>query len=238
MAELGGLDIGAPDEGGGGASEQLSEDAKARFAAAAAAMQQIRREEKKAKKRDDKVAGAIIQFLSDQQNAHLFALISRMVARDCPSIFILAMLSLIHDNSLQEVQEYLKEAMGKSAEETVLEHMEGDGKEITLMEEGHLDARTNGDLVTWITRMQMVLSTQAAGILVKLMIDDRNIDGTVLQLATFILQRYCEMHKKTAEYEKLQPLTASILQTVFAPFMTQARKRLLEEAKEKKNNDE
>lgn len=51
MSELGGLDIGIPDEGQGSVSEGLSEDAKARFAAAAAAMQQIRKEEKKSKKK-------------------------------------------------------------------------------------------------------------------------------------------------------------------------------------------
>lgn len=238
MAEFGGLDIGAPQENAGNAAEQLSDDAKQRFAAAAAAMQQIRREEKKAKKRDDKVAQAIIQFLSDQKNAHLFALISRMVARDCPSIFILSMLSLIHDQSLQEVREYLTEAMGKTAEDTVQEHIGASGNEITLTEDGNLDARTNGDLVTWITRMQMVLSVQPGGILVKLMVDDRNIDGTVLQLATFVVQRYCEMQNKSAQYETLQPLTASILQTVFAPFMAQARQRLLEEAQAKERKDE
>ncbi|MBM3231735.1 hypothetical protein FJZ28_05455 [Candidatus Peregrinibacteria bacterium] len=238
MSEMGGLDIGMPQEGGGSASEQLSEEAKQRFAAAAAAMQQIRREEKKAKKKDDKVAQIIMQFLSDQQNAHLFTLIARLVARDCPSIFILAMLSLIHEVSMQEVKEYLGETMGKTAEDMVNDAVRPGGSEIALTSGGELDAGTNHDIVVWITRMQMVLSREPEKILMKLLIDDRNIDGTVLQLATFILQRYCEQHRKSAEYENLQPLTASILQTVFGPFIGGVRKRLLEMSKKEVREEE
>ena len=223
MSEIGGLDIGIPDEGQGGVSEALSEDAKARFAAAGAAMAQIRREEKKSKKKDDRVAQVIMKFLGNQNDAHLFTLISRLVARDCPSIFILAIISLIDEESLQVVAEYLKELTEKDAHETVDESM-------ALMKTGELDAQTNRALIDWITRMQMVLSITPEKILTKLMIDNNNIDGTVLQLTTFVLQRFFESRKKSAAFEKLQPLTASILQTVFQPFLGSARKALLEEA--------
>lgn len=101
MSEFGGPDILGPSEGGSSAPEQLSEQAKQRFAAAAAAMQQIQREEKRSKKRDDQVAKAIVQFLGQDEHTHLFLLISRLVARDCPSIFILTILSLIHDAAEQ-----------------------------------------------------------------------------------------------------------------------------------------
>src|SRR3989338_5739484 len=98
-----------PDEGLTGVSEALSEEAKQKFAAAAAAMQQIKKEEKKSKKRDDQVARAIIQFLGNSNHTRFFVLISRLVARDCPSIFILAILSLINEECLATVREYLKE---------------------------------------------------------------------------------------------------------------------------------
>ncbi|MCA9371252.1 MAG: hypothetical protein KC680_04800, partial [Candidatus Peregrinibacteria bacterium] len=172
MSELGGLDIGIPDEGQGSVSEGLSEDAKARFAAAAAAMQQIRKEEKKSKKKDDRVVQVIMKFLGSQQDSHLFALISRLVARDCPSIFILAIISLIDEESLAVVQEYLKETTNKDAREMVDESM-------ALTKANDMDAETNRTLVDWITRMQMVLSVTPDKILLKLMIDERNVDGSV-----------------------------------------------------------
>lgn len=231
MSEIGGLDLGMPDEGGSGAQEGLSEDAKARFAAAAAAMKQIRKEEKRSKKRDDRVAQVIIKFLGNQQDSHLFTLISRLVARDCPSVFILAILSLIDEESRQVVSEHLQENTTQTVEETV-----DASKALTTT--GELDAETNRALVEWITRMQMVLSLEPEKILTKLMLDDKNIDGSVLQLATFVMQRFFEGRGKAANFEKLQPLTASILQTVFGPFIRKARKALLEQAEADTTNEE
>lgn len=231
MSELGGLDVGLPDEGQGSVSEGLSEDAKARFAAAGAAMAQIRKEEKKSKKKDDKVAQVIIKFLGDDKNAHLFTLISRLVARDCPSIFILAIISLIDEESLKVVSGYLKEVAEKDASETVDEQM-------ALTTTGELDAETNRALIDWITRMQMVLSMDPEKILLKLMIDQKNIDGTVLQLTTFVLQRFFEQRQKAAEFAKLQPLTASILQTVFEPFIGAARKAILDQPKDEDDEED
>jgi len=221
MSELGGLDIGSPDEGATGAPEELSEEAKQRFAAAAAAMQQIRREEKQSKKRDDQVARTIIQFLGHDKYSHLFLLISRLVARDCPSIFILAILSLIHEGCLKEVQEYLKAAGKKTAEETVDEST-------ALTTTGDLDPTMNKALVSWITRMQLVLSFAPEKILIKLMIDEKNIDGTVLQLTTFVVKDFFHSSNKKVEFEKIQPLTASILQAVFEPFLSTVKQAYLQ----------
>jgi hypothetical protein len=223
MSDIGGPEIGAPGEGGGGGFEELSEEAKQRFAAAAAGMQQIRREEKKSKRRDDQVAKAIIQFLDDEDHAHLFLLISRLVARDCPSIFILAILSLIHEGCRSTVQEYLKEA-AKDVPEPDLSAASA------LTKTGAVDAAEGKVLIHWITRMQVVLSLDVHGILLKLMIDEKHIDGTVLQLTTFVLQEFFQMQKKDIAFEKLSPLTASILQTVFEPFIPSVRKMLLKKA--------
>ena len=228
MSDLGGLEIGAPDEGVGGAPEELSEEAKERFAAAAKAMQQIKREEKQSKKRDDQVARTIIQFLGEDEYAHLFVLISRLVARDCPSIFILAIISLIHEGCQKEVQEYLKGSGAKSAEETVDEST-------ALTKTGELDPDMNKAIVAWITRMQLVLSISPEKILTKLMIDEKNVDGTVLQLATFIVKDFFHNHGKKVEFEKIQPLTASILQAVFEPFIGKVQKAFLEEQNSKED---
>lgn len=225
MPDFAGPESFSPDEGTGGVSEALSEEAKQRFAAAAAAMQQIKKEEKKSKKRDDQVAQVIIQFLGDEQNTHLFVLISRLVGRNCPSIFILSILSLIHEESLKTVQEYLEEIVEKTAEEAVDESM-------ALTKTGELDAETNKTLISWITRMQMVLSISPEKILMPLMLDEKNIDGSVLQLTTFVMQKFFEQRKKEVPFEKLQPLTASILQTVLQPFMGSVRKTLLEQSED------
>jgi len=231
MSELGGLDIGMPDEGTGGGPEALSDEAKQRFAAAAAAMQQIRKEEKKSKKRDDQVAKTIVKFLSNQNNTRLFILISRLVARDCPSIFILAILSLIDEDSTNAVQAYLQETLQKTEKDMI-------GDSMALTKNDQLDTDTNAALIAWITRMQMVLALEPEKILMKLMIDERNIDGTVLQLTTFVLQDFFQSRRKGIEFAELQQLTASILQSVFQPFVSGVRKRLAEQAAAMKNEKE
>ncbi len=231
MSETGNIDVGMPSEGGSGAPEQLSEAAKARFAAAGAAMAQIQREEKRSKKRDARVARAIIQFLNDDKYAHLFILISRLVARDCPSVFILAVLSLINDESATVVQEYLQEMGQKTSKETVDEEMQ--------IVPGGSDA--NRTLVEWITRMQMVMSLEPEKILVKLMVDETNIDGTVLQLTTFVLQEFFRSKAgggKEIPFDSLQTLSISILQTVFEPFLDLIDKKLLQKPGEDDDDDD
>ncbi len=228
------MEAGAPSEGSTSAPEGLSEQAKQRFAAAAAGMKAIAREEKRSKKRDSRVARTIVQFLSDERHTHLFILISRLVARDCPSIFILAVLSLISEECQSVVQEYLEEVDQQSAKESVDETMR-------IMKSGALDAVSNATLVEWITRLQIVLSLETVAILTKIMIDERNIDGTVLQLTTFVLQEFFESKDgglKSLPFEKLHALTASILQTVFEPFMDSIDKKFFEKPKSKDEDDE
>lgn len=226
MSEFAGAEILGPGEGAGAASEGLSEEAKQRFAAAAAAMIQIQREEKRSKKRDTRVARTILQFLNDDRYAHLFILISRLVARDCPSVFILAILSLINEDCRTVVKEYLEEMqhdMEAAASDIIDDDMQiVAGKSAEGGTGRSLDARANRILIAWITRMQMVMSRDARKILGKLMVDPHSIDGTVLQLATFILQEFFKSKDgggRSAQFEQLQGLTISILQTVFEPFL-------------------
>ncbi len=211
----------SPSEGGSGAPEQLSEEAKQRFAAAAAAMQAAKREEKKSKKKDSRVAKTIVRFLNDDRYTHLFVLISRLVGRDCPSIFILAILSLIDEECRSVVREHLGET-----EEAV----PGPDARVPAVTTTALSEQTNRDFLEWITRMQLVLSREPGAILHRLLVDDRNIDGTVLQLTSFILQEYFRSDRggqKDPPFEKLHLFAVSILQTVFEPFMEDVDRSLL-----------
>jgi hypothetical protein len=222
-----------PDEGGeggtGNVSEGISEQAREQFAAAQAAMQQIRKEEKKANKRDDGVAQMILQFLNDTQHTHLATLIARLVAINCPSPFILSILSLINDGCKGVVEEYLKErhiAIDASAT-----------RDTSVMPTDGLDMENNVHLVEWIMRMETVLSTDSSTILNTLIVDDSNIDGTVLQLTTFVLQTFLTDHGKSASFESLQQLSIGVLQSLFTPYMQARMERMLAE-QEKENTEE
>lgn len=210
MSEFGGLESFTPGEGAQGASEQVSEQAKQRFAQSQQQIKQIAKEEKKARKRDDRVANTIKQFLSDDKYAHLFQLISRLVARDCPSIFILAILSLIHEGSKEAVEEYIAEqkmVIADPSEDDLKNHASGLG----------LEARK--DILLWTTRLELVLSVDTIKVLSKLMVDEGNIDGSVLQLTTFVLVDFFEHIGTPVPYDELQPLTIKILQDLLEQHM-------------------
>lgn len=224
MFDVSGPESYGPDEGGeggtGNVSEGISEQAKEQFASAQAAMQQIRKEEKKAKKRDDGVAQMILQFLNDTQRTHLATLIARLVAINCPSPFILAILSLISEGCRSVVADYLKEKQitidASTPNNTDLMHTTG------------LDTHSTVELTEWIMRMETVLSTDPDTILDTLIVEDNNIDGTVLQLSTFVLQTFLTDHKKNASFESLQQLSIGVLQGLFTPYMQARMDRMIE----------
>jgi hypothetical protein len=212
MDEIGGLDSASPSEGEGGASEALSEAAKQRFAGSQQALQQIRKEEKKSKKRDDNVAHVILQFLTDDQRTHLATLISRLVAINCPSHFVLALLSLINQPCAEAVMEYLRELNPDAAEAAA-------AADTSVIPSTQLDAMANKAMADWIGRIDGVLLIDADHVLRAIVLDESNIDGTVLQLTTFVLQEFLEGQGKSPAFEKLQPVAVGILQSVIGPHM-------------------
>ncbi len=231
LQEIGGLESSAPSEGAGSASEQLSEAAKERFAQASKQIKQIIREEKKARKRDDSVARTIMQFLGDEKYTAFFPLISHLSARDCPSIFILALLSLIHDPSSASVEDYIRDnriAIDESSTENIAGIDSG------------LPPDLRKRLLSWISRLELVMSIDARKILVRLMVDEENIDGTVLELTTTVLVEFFARAERPIPYDDLQPLTMGILQTVIEPYVDiiEEHFRQLKEEERKKQEEE
>ena len=212
----------APGEESSGVSEAAREQAAQRFAASQQAAAQQQKDEKKAKKRDDSIAQVILQFLTDTQKTHLATLIARLVARDCPTTFILAILSLINDRCATAVDEYLREKdIAMPAPQDIDRSVVPSG--------GSLTEEANALLATWIMRMDLAMRADEDIVLKTLIVDDHNIDGTILQLTTFVLQDFLQSHDKNAAFENLQTLAASILQSIFTPAMHGRMERRIEE---------
>jgi hypothetical protein len=225
MSEIGSIESGTPDEGSGGAQEQASEAVREQFVASAKQAKQQAKDERKARKRDDSIAKTIIQFLGDDAHSHLFPLISRLVARDCPSIFILALLSLIHEPSKTTVEEYVRE-----------QRVLIDIKTATLSSE--LDTASQEELLLWISRLQLVLTIDGIKVLSRLMLDEDNMDGTILQLTNHILIEFFHKHHRIVTADKLQPLTVSILQNMIEPFLDKVAAYFAEERRKMKQEDD
>jgi hypothetical protein len=224
MSETGGLDIGMPDEGTGGASETVREQAAQQFAASQQAAQQQQKEEKKAKKRDTSVADVILQFLTDSQKTYFATLIARLVAIDCPTTFILAVLSLINEQCRTAAESYLKENMVEMPAPEQIDHS-------IIPVNSALTDTANEHLAAWMMRMNLVMGIDEEKVLQSLVVDDQNIDGTVLQLTTFVLQEFLATLDKNPPFENLQQLAAAFLQSLFQPAMHARMERRLAEVK-------
>lgn len=223
FGEFGGESF-SPSESGGNASEGLSEAAKAKFAGQAAGAAQVRKDQQKAQKRDDSVAQAIIAFLTDMQRQHLATLIARLVARNCPSPFLLAILSLINKQCLEQYLTYARDQQLPDATQT---------RELSLP---NLPGEQAQKLADWVVRIEQVLASDSQRIIQSLLEDADNFDPTLLQLTTFVLEEFLHDNAKGAPFEKLQPLAAMILQTVFTPYLT--KEQLKESAEELMGEEE
>lgn len=190
------------------------------FSGIGAALQQIQREERKVKRRDDSVASVILQYLTDEQRKHLSTLIARLVALNCPSSFILALLSLINERCLEASKEYLREASGG-----------GEGTEpafptsaLLPLEERYLASNKSAKLSDWLSTLHVTLSLDALKVIEALFIEAGKMEGSVLQLTAFVLQEFLRSQRKDVPLKTLQPLAASILQSLFEPFVAERQK--------------
>ena len=161
----------------------------------------------KAKKRDDRVAQTIKQFMNDDAFAHLFPIISRLAARDCPSLFILALLSLIHDDARVTVDEFIQEWNIEIGDD-----IPGEDASSSIPEE------MRRSIFQWISRLELVLKMNALHILSRLMIDPETIDGSLLQCTNFVLIDFFKMQGRTVNYDAMEPLTTNILQDLIEPY--------------------
>jgi hypothetical protein len=73
--------------------------------------------------------------------------------------------------------------------------------------------------VLWISRLELVMSGDPKKILVRLMIDEENIDGVVLELTTTVLVHFFADAARPIPFEELQPLTMGVLQTIIEPYV-------------------
>lgn len=209
MSELGGEILGHDE--GSKAIEPLSEQARQRFSAAAAAQKQLRRDEKRAKKKDDELARVLLELLNDPKFINIFRPVSSLVARNCPSVYLLAVISLIHDRAREEVKQYFHEELQvETAEEVVAG--------IPLPEAASMNPEMRSELLSWITRLQMVIATDPLRIVGSFMVDADHMDGNMLTVGVFLLQEFFSRHSKTGEVEKLKPLVTSLLQLALEPF--------------------
>lgn len=78
-----------------------------RMKAAAQQIQAIRKQEKKAKKKENELIQILLRFIKNSHKKHLVLLISRVLEKNVPANFILAIALLGNDDIQREIGQYL-----------------------------------------------------------------------------------------------------------------------------------
>ncbi len=187
------------------------------------AMQDLQQEEGQAKAHDNSLAVIIVRFLSQPRNTDLFLLVSRTVAQNIPSEFIIAILSLVDKKAKKEVKGLLEAGkQGKQKEETALTlHQKADFQTLPPDHKKAIDE--------WTQHMLEVASKKPHRLLESIVAPgpQRQLSSTPIQLASFILRNYLADHQIEMDFQRLR----DFMEGVFVEIV----KNLEEQVKEQKH---
>lgn len=166
--------------------------------------QQIKKEEGKSKKNDDKLSNIIIAFLNDKKNTDLFLLISRNVAQDVTSALIIAILSLIDQNSESELYNLLKSS-------DIIENKHA----LTVYEKsnfGLLSDRQKKDIDAWTNNIYKLSLSNPHKTLNSILLKDvkKELSNSLIQLSAFILRKYLFSQNINIDFQEIYDFMQNI----------------------------
>lgn len=143
---------------------------------------QFQQEEGKVRGHDQKLAAILFRFLSQPQFTDLFLLVSRAVAQNLPSEFIIAILSLVDPLAQKETAGFLAAAKGEKTALAI--RRKADFESISPQQKAAIDA--------WIAQMGQVALKTPQRVLSAAVISgpERMLNPSLIQLAAFILRNF------------------------------------------------
>ena len=188
------------------------------------AMQQLQKDEGQAKGYDLALASIIVRFLSQPQNTDLFLLISRVVALNLPSEFIIAILSLVDSKARQVVTGFLAEGKKHGAHHDphsalAIRH---EAKFETLSPE------LKKEIESWVAAMAEVAGRTPERVLEAILLPghDKRIAPVPVQLSAFILRNYLASHHISMEYADLRDFMERVMVEIVKTLAGKQSKRL------------
>lgn len=211
-----------PSEKKEGSDEKFQEEMKK----TQKAIKQLQKEEGQAKGHDNNLAAIIVHFLGDPANTDLFLLISRVVAQNIPSEFIIAILSLIDRNAHKEIKGLLEISKEEDlpANFALAIREKDDFKSIPPAQKKAID--------NWLFDLSQIAFKKPHRILETMIIPtpQRQLSPMPIQLSTFILRKYLIKHQINLDFEVLR----DFMQGIFVELVKKLES-LLEGQKKLKN---
>lgn len=188
------------------------------------AMQQAQKDEGQAKGYDLALASIIVRFLGQPQNTDLFLLISRVVALNPPSEFVIAILSLVDQKAQQVVAGFLAEGKKHGS------HHDSHSA-LAIRHEADfqtLSPQRKKEIETWVADMSQVAGRSPERVLEAMLIPghEKAISPVLVQLSAFILRNYLASHQITMEYSHLRDFMEGVMVEIVKSLASKKMKRL------------
>jgi len=207
-----------------GALEQLRE----KMRAAQAQIAGIKKEERKHKKKEHELHKILMKFVQTSQKKELVLLISRVLEKNVPANFVLAIILLGNEDVQRAVGNYL---MLQQPDEKMVQ---SDGKALIFFgeEDSSLPLKVKIEVDNWIKGMmfqagetpQKLVKTAYKREMIELPkeydFDDtkykekKTVRSQIFRLMAFVLRDFMEQHKVDQEYEQLKGFSKFILEGI------------------------
>lgn len=172
------------------------------------ALAQLQKEEGQAKAHDFGLAAIIVQFLSQPQFTDLFLLVSRVVALNISSDFVIAILALIDPKSEQETKRLLTASHHKASPQghaaLVLRHEAGFHT---------LSPEQKRALEHWFADLTTVAHHTPEILLETMLVPgaERKVAPVLVQLTAFIVRYFLESHHVSIDFQHIRDFAEGML---------------------------
>ncbi len=218
---------GMEDSEGGGVSAEAIERLREQMKKASGAIKAIKREEGKRKKKEDKLAALLVKLINGGTSSATLQLIVQLLQENIPAAMILAILTLSHEEIKKAAGKDLKLENYDDPEKKLLEGGKVDltreekkifkkkNKELEdLDDEEALSPAMRKDINEWGESMLAAGLSAPHKTLGTVLDHEKKIKAPVVQLATFTLRDYMEMHGAKHDYEEMWEFSAAVLRAV------------------------
>lgn len=207
-------------------SESAFEALRERMRAAQAQIAAIKKEEKKQKKTEDDLLKILLKFIKTSQKTDLVLLVSRVLEKNIPANFILAVILLGNEDIQREMGDFLMLGAGENAQDGS-QHKSVDAEEKALIffniKDETLPLKVKIKLDTWIKGLLFQAEEYAQKLLKTAqeveVIEEKEIknpEENLVKLLTFIVRDYLGQNEIEEPYEKLYDFSTFVLKGIFS----------------------
>ncbi len=204
------------EEGESQGSAEASEIFREQMRKNAKAIKGMTAHQQKQKKKEDKLAQILVKFIQDQSKADVVFLVIKLLQKNVPGAFILAILSIANAELEAELKSHLKELEGPKDSENSLIEFAGDDR---------LPEQVKVELNAWGKAILHAGLMMPGKTLETVLTPEQKLKSLVLDLIDYSLEEYFERHGLDLSKEKVRQFALLSIQSVLVQLREVAKEK-------------